>query len=312
MDYTKEILLDVNAVDNFKFVQAKQGDRLLRILNISLLKDGIPYDPSADHMQFRCQKSDGHAVVLTDEDTEYPVTYDDGVYTVTLTAQCLAAAGRATCDLALLDSDGGILSTATFILDIIPMPDAYNTLLSSDAYERLEEAMEQAEGFAAEKVDKPSDSTPANYVPTSDGEGGYSWEKQQGGSGDAGTISYDPTEEYADGTVGKELSQLSADKADKPIIKSAMDSVAVAGAQYFLGTQSAVSITMPTTAKVGQEIKVFFKSGSTAATLTCDLIGFDYTPKANTAVLLTFRLVHKADAQVTGDVDEWTVEVEEG
>ena len=95
-------------------------------------------------------------------------------------------------------------------------------------------------------------------------------------------------------------------------IKSTMDSVAVAGAQYYLGVQSAVSIIMPTDAELGQEIKVFFKSGSTAATLTCDLDGFDYTPKANTAVLLTFRLVHKADAQVTGDEAEWTVQVEEG
>ena len=100
-------------------------------------------------------------------------------------------------------------------------------------------------------------------------------------------------------------------KIDKPIIKSTMDSVAVAGAQYYLGTQSAVIITMPTDAELGQEIKVFFKSGATAATLACDLDNFDYTPKANTAVLLTFRLVHKADTQVTGDEDEWIVEIKE-
>lgn len=94
--------------------------------------------------------------------------------------------------------------------------------------------------------------------------------------------------------------------------KTTLPSVAEVNTQYYLGTQSAVSITMPTDAELGQEIKVFFKSGATAATLTCDLDNFDYTPKANTAVLITFRLVHKADEQVTGDEDEWTVEVKEG
>lgn len=105
---------------------------------------------------------------------------------------------------------------------------------------------------------------------------------------------------------------IDAGKADKPTVKTVMDAVPATATQYYLGVQSAVSITMPTDAELGQEIKVFFKSGATACTLTCDLTGFDYVPKANTAVLLTFRLVHKADAQLTSDEDEWTVQVEEG
>lgn len=71
-------------------------------------------------------------------------------------------------------------------------------------------------------------------------------------------------------------------------IKSAMDSVAVAGAQYYLGEQSAVDITMPATAEVGQEISVVFYSGSTAATLSVsgDTIGDVPVPAANQRVEL--------------------------
>ena len=95
-----------------------------------------------------------------------------------------------------------------------------------------------------------------------------------------------------------------------PPVKTVMDAVAVAGARYYLGEQSSVSITMPTDALLGQEIVVNFSSGATAATLTCDLTGFDFTPKANTMNKLTFTLIHKSAG--TGDEDQWSVEVEEG
>lgn len=94
-----------------------------------------------------------------------------------------------------------------------------------------------------------------------------------------------------------------------PLIKTTMDSVAVAGARYFLGEQTAVSITMPTDALLGQEIEVNFSSGATAATLTCDLTGFDFTPKANKTNKITFTLIVKG---ATAANDKWSVEVKEG
>ena len=94
-----------------------------------------------------------------------------------------------------------------------------------------------------------------------------------------------------------------------PPIKTTMDSVAVAGAKYFLGEQTAVSITMPTDALLGQEIVVNFSSGATAATLTCDLTGFDFVPKANMANKITFTLIEKG---ATAADDKWSVEIKEG
>lgn len=68
------------------------------------------------------------------------------------------------------------------------------------------------------------------------------------------------------------------------IIKTAMDDVAVAGAQYYIGEQSAVSIILPDDALVGQAITVVWYNGATAATLsiTGTMLAFDYTPYANT------------------------------
>lgn len=93
-------------------------------------------------------------------------------------------------------------------------------------------------------------------------------------------------------------------KQDKPTVKTAMDSVAAVNTQYFLGTQSAVSIVLPSNAAVGQEILVCFSSGSTAASLTCGLTGFDFTPKANKTSWIKFTCCNSS-----GD---WLVETKEG
>ena len=73
-------------------------------------------------------------------------------------------------------------------------------------------------------------------------------------------------------------------KQDKPIIKTAMDDIAVAGAQYYLGVQTAVSVVLPDDAEVGQMVTVSWYNGATAATLsiTGAMLAFDYTPSANT------------------------------
>lgn len=73
-------------------------------------------------------------------------------------------------------------------------------------------------------------------------------------------------------------------KQDKPIIKTAMDDIAVAGAQYYLGEQTAVDIVFPDDAQIGQMITFCWYNGATAATLsiTGTMLAFDYTPSANT------------------------------
>lgn len=86
-------------------------------------------------------------------------------------------------------------------------------------------------------------------------------------------------------------------------IKTSMDDVAVAGAKYFLGEQTALSITMPTDAQTGQEIMVVFSSGETACTLAVDLDDFDFVPKANSMCKIVFLCV---------GTETWLVDAKEG
>lgn len=143
MDYLKSIQLDINAENNLRFVRAKQGDKVCRKLKISLLKDGVPIPTTGiSSASFRCAKPDGTAVVLDG------ITPSNGEFTVTLSEQCLAVAGRCPCDLALMDTSSNVLSTAVFVLDVIPMPDIGQIVDSDTEWMRLQEAIEDAEAFA--------------------------------------------------------------------------------------------------------------------------------------------------------------------
>lgn len=150
MDYLKSIFLDVNASPCCNPVKAKQGDAVHRKLAIQLLQDGQPFTPTGvASYQFRVHKMDGNAVILEGDGSAAPIEVDDGVYTVTLSLQCLAVAGRSPCDFVLLDSSGNALSTATFYLDIMPMPDIGSVIESSTEWKRLMDAIADAETFAS-------------------------------------------------------------------------------------------------------------------------------------------------------------------
>ena len=147
--YLKPFSIDVSAENNHQFIKAKQGDKLLRKLAISLLKDGTPFAPTGvAKYSFRCAKPDGTAVVLEGTGSGAPIEASGGVYTVTMSEQCICVAGRVICDLAMEDSSGNVLSSADFILDVVPMPDIGQIVNSSTEWERLNDAIEQAENFS--------------------------------------------------------------------------------------------------------------------------------------------------------------------
>lgn len=147
--YVGYISVDVNAENNYQFIKAKQGDQICRTLAISLLRDGIPFAPTGvSTYSFRAAKPDGNAVILESSGSSEPIIVNNGVCTVTLSEQCLAVAGRVVCDLAMEDSEGDILSSATFVMDVIPMPDLGSVIDSSTEWIRLQQAIDDAEVFA--------------------------------------------------------------------------------------------------------------------------------------------------------------------
>ena len=140
--YLRQFTLDVNAENNHQRIPAKQGDAVNRQLEITLLKDGVAFEPAGvASYAFRCEKPDGTAVVLEGTGSGAPIQAEgSGKYIITLADQCLAVAGRVICDLALVDGSGNILSSADFILDVIPMPNIGQLVPSSTEWKRLMEA----------------------------------------------------------------------------------------------------------------------------------------------------------------------------
>lgn len=67
-------------------------------------------------------------------------------------------------------------------------------------------------------------------------------------------------------------------------IKTEMDDIAVAGAQYYLTEQTELAITLPDDALAGQEITIVWYNGKLATNLSIDgnILDFDYVPSNNT------------------------------
>ena len=104
-------------------------------------------------------------------------------------------------------------------------------------------------------------------------------------SGGSGSVAVDSTLTVSGQAAdAKAVGDALAKKQDKPDIRTALDDVAVAGAQYYLGEKTDVPIVLPADADVGQIVLVSWYNGDTAATLsiTGTMLEFDFTPSANT------------------------------
>ena len=104
-------------------------------------------------------------------------------------------------------------------------------------------------------------------------------------SGGSGSVAIDSTLTVSGQAAdAKAVGDALAKKQDKPDIRTALDDVAVAGAQYYLGEKTEVPIVLPDEADVGKIVLVSWYNGDTAATLsiTGTMLDFDFVPSANT------------------------------
>lgn len=130
MNYTQDITLDLNSNSAYTVVDAKQGDVNSRVLHVTYTQNGAPYLVNTNNsVALRFRKPDGH-VALNDATINY-----DGTVTVTFTYQCLVVSGRGYADLVEFNSSGQVLSTVSFIVNIMPQPNwSADDALSSDEF----------------------------------------------------------------------------------------------------------------------------------------------------------------------------------
>ena len=147
MNITQAITLDLAKQTAPVCICAKQGDEKSRMIQITLVRNGEPYEPpSGASAAFRAQKPDGTMVLNS------AVVAPDGTVTVELTRQTLAVAGSVTADVYLTDSAGSVLSSASFVIHVEPAPsgvqtDSENEFLHLSALVgRAEQAAIRAEG----------------------------------------------------------------------------------------------------------------------------------------------------------------------
>ena len=153
MNYTRHIYLDVNVTSASTIVKAKQGDKSLRFINATLLRDGVQVVPdNGASAIFRLEKPDGHAVINT------ATIESNGTVTIELTSQCTAAHGRCKADILIMVGEDTI-STANFILEVVKSPDVADTLNSSDEFNVLTDMLERAEAVVNEGEIKVFDLT---------------------------------------------------------------------------------------------------------------------------------------------------------
>lgn len=136
------LTLDLGLRDSCKIVFAKIGDSERRV--IAEIKDnGETYDLSGvDIVEVRCRKADGKQVTKNAEKENNTVIID-------ISGQMTTCKGTAVVDVVLYGTDGGVLSTAKFYLNVDDGAVSEDDIKSSNEYESLADALRKV-GLAKE------------------------------------------------------------------------------------------------------------------------------------------------------------------
>ena len=132
MKYTTDILLPVSGSASYLTLPAKQGDSGSRFLRITLMDEtgpaAVPQDAT---VTLSMTKPDQTSVWNL-------CTVENGQILAELTAQMLAAYGRALCDVNVFDPAGTLLSSSNFALDIEKSARKEGALESTDEFTAME------------------------------------------------------------------------------------------------------------------------------------------------------------------------------
>lgn len=128
------LTLDVGLRDSYKVVFAKMGDTERRV--IAEIKDnGEDYSlTGVNTVEVRCRKADGKQVTKN-------ATKDNNTIVIDISGQMTTCKGTAIVDVVLYGTDGGVLSTAKFYLNVDDGAVSEDNIKSSNEYESLTDAL---------------------------------------------------------------------------------------------------------------------------------------------------------------------------
>ena len=128
------LTLDVGLRDSYKVVFAKMGDTERRV--IAEIKDnGEEYSlAGVNTVEVRCRKADGKQVTKN-------ATKENNTVVIDISGQMTTCKGTAIVDVVLYGTDGGVLSTAKFYLNVDDGAVNEDEIKSCDEYESLTDAL---------------------------------------------------------------------------------------------------------------------------------------------------------------------------
>ena len=128
------LTLDVGLRDSYKVVFAKMGDTERQV--IAEIKDnGEDYSlAGVNTVEVRCRKADGKQVTKN-------ATKDNNTIVIDISGQMTTCKGTAIVDVVLYGTDGGVLSTAKFYLNVDDGAVSEDDIKSSNEYESLTDAL---------------------------------------------------------------------------------------------------------------------------------------------------------------------------
>lgn len=128
------LTLDVGLRDSYKVVFAKMGDTERRV--IAEIKDnGEDYSlAGVNTVEVRCRKADGKQVTKN-------ATKDNNTIVIDISGQMTTCKGTAIVDVVLYGTDGGVLSTAKFYLNVDDGAVSEDDIKSSNEYKSLTDAL---------------------------------------------------------------------------------------------------------------------------------------------------------------------------
>lgn len=128
------LTLDVGLRDSYKVVFAKMGDTERRV--IAEIKDnGEDYSlAGVNTVEVRCRKADGKQVTKN-------ATKDNNTIVIDISGQMTTCKGTAIVDVVLYGTDGGVLSTAKFYLNVDDGAVSEDDIKSNNEYESLTDAL---------------------------------------------------------------------------------------------------------------------------------------------------------------------------
>lgn len=143
MSQNIEINLSLSPGGVSPVIHVSQYDKATRTLSFSLIdKTGTYSVPSGASATIRGTKPDHTGF-------EYPVTLSGAKALVDLQDQMTVCAGKVPCEIRITGSDGSILGTANFILDVERSALSDSTVISETDFPLIEKAAENAQSAAA-------------------------------------------------------------------------------------------------------------------------------------------------------------------